>query len=887
MTMRDIRVGVRRLFRLAVPRPDTAHRDADSELEALITERVEHLIARGASPDEARIRALERVGAPISDARAQLRHSAVRREKRIQAVERLDELLQDVRFTVRTLRRSPGFALTAILVTALGIGANTAAFSVADFVLLRPLPFADPGRLVKIWESPPGGYRLEPSAPNYRDWKAMATSFEAMGAYHPTAFNLTGRGEPQRLAGIAVTADLLPVLGVHAAFGRVFTDGEEGSVILSHALWQKSFGADRGVLGGTIILDGLPHVVIGVMPPDFRFPNRDIALWTPMSATDLASTQRGDNWFEVIGRLKRGITLKQAQSEMRLIARQLERAYPEDNANVGASVFALQSETNGQSRLLLLALCGAALCVLLLACANLAGLLIARSLARRREFDVRVALGAGRARLVRQLVTESLVISVCGGALGIVIAVVAVPLLASLVPATLPIAAVPSVDTRVLLFAALTTALTGLCIGVFPAVRATGQTNLSALREGSRAGGGQRARLRSALVVCEVALTVVLLVSGGLLMRALNRLHEVDPGFRPENVLTMRTALPIPPYDTTERRVQFYSRVLASVRALPGVESAAYVTGLPMAMTGGIWPVALAGQPRVRTGANSAALRFATPGYFSALRIPVRRGRDIEETDGADAPFVAVVSESFARKYFPGDDPLGKRFQFAQGERTVVGVVGDVRTRGLEQGAEPQVYLPSRQVADGAIIGYVPKDLVIRTAATISPTAIVPAVRRIVLEVDPLQPISSVRSMEEVVSERTASRVMQVRVIGAFAVLAFFLAAVGIHGLLAYTVSQRAHEFSVRMALGAQPGAIVGLVMRQGLGLAALGVLPGLGLAYGAGRAMSGLLAGISPGDATTFTAACGLCVIMTLAGSLLPVWRAVSVEPALAFRSE
>jgi predicted permease len=421
-------------------------------------------------------------------------------------------------------------------------------------------------------------------------------------------------------------------------------------------------------------------------------------------------------------------------------------------------------------------------------------------------------------------------------------------------------------------------------------VRASAKADLSALREGARSGGGQRARLRSALVVAEVMASVVLLVSAGLLMRALDRIRDTDLGFRPVGVLTMRTALPLPPYDTTARRVQFYGQVLTRVRALPGVQSAAYISGLPMQMSGGIWPVALTGDPKARTPGHTASLRYATPGYFATLGIPVRRGRDLAETDGANAPAVAVVSESFARHFFPNEDALGKRFQFAMAERTVVGIAGDVRVRGPEQSSEPQVYLSYQQVPDNSIVGYIPKDLAIRSSAVPGEggnAALLAAVREIIRTADPLQPISGVRTMQEIVSDATASRVVQVRVIAAFAVIAFLLAAVGIHGLLAYTVSQRRHEFGVRMALGAQRSAIVRMVMQQGVRLALGGVLPGVLLAYGAGRGMSALLAGVAPGDAITFLAAASLCVLMTLAGSLLPVLRAVNVAPASAFRGE
>ena len=540
---------------------------------------------------------------------------------------------------------------------------------------------------------------------------------------------------------------------------------------------------------------------------------------------------------------------------------------------------------SAKSRLLLLALCGAAVCVLLIACANLANLLIARSLARRRELEVRAALGAGRERLVRQLVTESLVVAGLGGALGVALAWVAVPLLSRLVPADLPIAQEPTVDVRVLLFAGALTALTGLGFGVFPALRASGKAELGALREGARSGGGQRARLRSALVIAQVMSSVVLLVSSGLLMRALARISSTDPGFRAEGVLTMRTALPLPQYDSTARREQFYTGVLSQVRALPGVQSAAYISFLPMVMVGGIWPVSLSGEDVVRSEGKTASLRFATPGFFAAMKIPVRRGREIEETDERTKPMVAVVSESFVRRFWPNEDPIGKHFTFATAERTVVGIVADIRVRGPEQTSEPQVYLPYTQVADGALIGYIPKDLVIRT--TVPPASLVPAVRRIVRVVDPQQPVSNVRTMQDIVSDQTASRLVQVRVLGAFAAIAFLLAAVGIHGLLAFTVSTRKHEIGVRMALGAQRGTIVGMVLRQGVWLALGGVLPGIAIAYAAARGMQALLAGVQPGDAVTFAAAAGLCVAMTLAGSLLPVLRAVRVAPATVFRGE
>ena len=801
-----------------------------------------------------------------------------------------DVLMHDLRYTARTLARSPGFALTAIVVTALGIGANTAAFSVADFVLLRPLPFANPDRLVKVWEHPPNYGRFELSPPNYRDYKAENHSFATMGAFHSTSVNLVGRGEPERLSGAALTGEVLPMLGVQPLIGRTFTaadyeNGSNGTVLLSYGLWQRNFGGDASVLGQRVLMDGAPRVVIGVMPRDFHFPSSDATLWTLMPRDEQENQERDNNWFQVIARLKPGVSIAQARADVNVIATSLAQRYPKENKDVGGSVYALRDELSPQSQLMLVALCAASICVLLIACANLANLLIARSLARRRELDVRLALGAGRERLVRQLLTESLVIAVLGGVLGVAIAVAAVPLLSQLVPNSLPLADAPTVDLRVLVAAALMTALTGIAFGVFPALRASGKADLSALREGSRSGGGRRARVRSALVVVEVMASVVLLVSSGLLLRALAKVESTDPGFRTDGVLTMRTALPRPQYDSNTVREQFYNRVLDNVRALPGVQSAAYISFLPMTMTGGIFPVTAGGEPSNGADGRNASMRYTTPGFFASMGIPMKSGRDIAETDGLSRPGVAVVSESFAKKYFPGQNAIGRRFTTTPGEMEIVGVVGDVRVRGLERTSEPQMYLAYRQQQGPSFPFYMPKDLVIRATAPMAQLA--PAVRRIIHEADPTQPISNVRMMSDIVSGQTATRAVQVRVIAAFALVAFLLAAVGIHGLLAFSVSQRSHEFGVRMALGAERGAIVGLVLRQGVVLALCGVIPGVALAYTAGRAMQSLLFGVEPGDGTTFAAAAALCVVMTLAGSLVPVLRAVKVAPASAFRSE
>lgn len=801
-----------------------------------------------------------------------------------------DILRHDLRAAVRTFAHSPGFAFTAVTVTAIGIGANAAAFSVADVTLIRPMPFTQPDALVRIWEAPNGTAGLEASPPNWRDWRDMGTSFTAMEAFHSWAANVVADGEPRRLEGAVLTPGLIPMLGVAPELGRAFAasgppDGDLGTIVLADQLWRTMFGADSGVIGKVITLDGAPHKVIGVMPPGFRFPGRYAQFWQVMPLDQQMSTDRTDNWFDVIARLKPGVSIGQASADMRRVAAQLEAQYPRENKDVGVVVRSLRDEMSRQARMLLIGLCGAALCVLLIACANLANLLIARSLTRRRELAVRAALGAGWERLARQLVTETLLLTGVGGVAGIGVAYAGLPLLARLVPTALPVADVPAIDGRILAFTMVVTVLTGLGVGVVPALRASSQAPAGALREGARGGGGRRQRLRSALVVAEVAASVVLLASAGLLLRALVRVQGVDPGFRADHALTLRTALPRPEFDIAARRGRFYDGVLSQVEALPGVQSAAYISFLPMVMGGGIWPVVRAGEPAVRTPGNTASLRYATPHIFDALGVPVTKGRGIEATDDASRPLVAVVSESFVKRFSPGADPLGMRVTFGLAERTVVGVVRDMKVRGLERESEPQVYLPSAQQPDSDLVGYQPKDLVVRT--TVPPASVTEAVREVIHRVAPNQPVSDVQTMEAIVTSNTASRTAQVRVLGAFALIAFLLAAIGIHGLLAYTVSQRAHEFGVRMALGARQGEVVRLVLRHGSALAMAGVIPGVAVAWAAGRWMQSLLFGLNPADAETFGAVVALCVLMTLAGCLAPVLRAVRVAPASVFRGD
>jgi putative ABC transport system permease protein len=536
-------------------------------------------------------------------------------------------------------------------------------------------------------------------------------------------------------------------------------------------------------------------------------------------------------------------------------------------------------------RQMLIALGGATLCLLLLTCANLANLLLARAAARERELAVRAALGAGRERLVRQMITEAAILTITGGAAGVAVAAASVPLFSSLVPPTLPVASQPALDVRVLALASLVTAITCLGVGLLPAIRTGRRSGFAALREGSRAGSGGKQRLRAALVTVEVAMSVILLITSGLLIRAVWRVQAVEPGFAPQNVLTLRTTLPRPKYDSPIARGEFYGRVLTGVRALPGVQSAAFTSGLPMVVTGLVTGVEIPGREARNYRSEAVSHRWVTPQYFRTMGIPILRGRDVEDGDSGDRAWVAVVSASFVERYWPDQDPIGQPFGHRGRTRTVVGVVGDVKVRGLERTSEPQLYLSAPQVPDPFPATADPKDLVIRFEG--SRDALIAAVRRIVSAGDPEQPISNIRDLDDVIAGETATRRGQLQVLGILALVAAVLSAVGIYGLLAYAVSQRSPEIGVRLALGADPSRVGRMIFADGMRLAVFGIVPGVLAAYAAARGMSALLFGIAPGDPATFLTAIGLALLMTFAGSLVPALRAVRVSPLSALKAE
>ena len=812
-----------------------------------------------------------------------------------------DILRQDVSYSIRSLRRTPGFTVTAILVAALGIGATTATFSLADHVLIRPLPFPEPDELVKIWEEQTArGYpRMEPSPPNFQDWRRQQTVFEHLEAYYQAGGSMIG-GEARRVPGASVTPGLMSMLGRQAALGRILTEADastaegEQPVVISDRLWRTAFAASPDVLRQTVRFDDGTFVIVGVMPPDFYFPTRTTDMWRVLQfRPDAGFNARDNHMLEVLGRLKDGVSLDMARSQMESIAADLARAHPKFLEGISVTLAPWRDQVAWQSRMLLMGLVGASICVLLIACTNLANLLMSRALARRPEFAIRAAIGASVDRLVRQMLTDSLLLAAGGGVLGILLGVATLPLLVRLVPTTLPIAETPALDLRMLLGTLALTTVTGLAFGLLPALRVCRKADGSDLKEGARGGtSGATERVRSALVVAEIVASVVLIVGVGLLTQALVAVQNVDPGFRKDNVLTMRTELPPDKYGPLEKRMAFYSRVLDAVHALPGVQSASYISFLPMTMRGGIWEV-LSTTPDTGSPGGfvpldpkqsySASIRFVMPRFFETMGTPVLKGRDIAGADTLDTPFAAVVSESFARRHYPNQDPIGRSFAIGMDVRTIVGVVGDIKVRGLERESEPQVYMPAAQMR--RLYFYSPKDLVIRASVPVE--TLIPSVRGIVAGADPELPIMAVQTLEQVVTAETASRVVQLRVLGGFAVIAILLAAIGIHGLLAFTVASRSREIGVRIALGAKARDIVRMVLGRSAVLALIGVTIGAAVAYAAGRWMQAILFGVNPGDVTVFSAAVSVSLVMALAGSLAPALRAVRVDPITVTRAD
>jgi len=801
----------------------------------------------------------------------------------------LENLSQDIRYGVRMLLKHPGFTLIAVVALALGIGANSAIFSVVNAVVLRPLAYAEPERLVMVWEKRPRQNReRNPVSPaDFFDWRNENKVFEQMAAVDARDFNLTGMDQPERILGSVVSANFFQTLGVAPLLGRAFLPEEDhlGAnrvAVLSYGLWQRRFNSDPGIVGKTLALNGESYEVVGVMPARFQFLSSQFELWTPLVFSDAEASARGSHSLAVVARLKPSVKLEQARAEMDTIARRLEQQY-QVNAGHYTNVIPLHEAIVGNVRLALYVLLGAVGFVLLIACANVANLLLARAASRQKEIAVRTALGATRTRIVRQLLTESVLLSLVGGALGLLLAMWGVELLVALLPPEAPRASEINLDGRVLGFTFAVSLLTGLVFGLAPALASSKPDLNDALKEGGRtaAGGFKRNRIRGLFVVAEVALALVLLIGAGLLIKSFMRLREVNPGFDPQNVLTMQLSVPKAKYPDNKQIAAFFQETLQRVGNVPGVTEAGAVSSLPLSGSGATRFFAIDGGPPTPPGQGpNAGYDVASPGFFGALKIPLLNGRDFTERDNADAPPVVVINETMARRFWPGEDVIGKRLAIGgQPWRTIVGVVGDVRHSSLDAEPRPQMYFSYLQDTLPFM------SLAVRT--TTDPASMVAALRSEIHAIDKDQPVFAIKTMNEVLARSVSQRRLYMTLLGIFAGIALLLAAVGIYGVMSYSVTQRTHEIGIRMALGARSSDVLRLVVGQGMTLALVGVVAGLIAALAMTRVIASLLYGVSATDPATFAIVSVVLTTVALLACYIPARRATKVDPMIALRHE
>ncbi len=810
----------------------------------------------------------------------------------------MDTLLQDLRFAARQLIKRPLFAIVAILTLALGIGANTAIFSIVHSVLLRSLPFADPERMVIVYEQW-RGQDANVSVGNYADWVAQNQVFEQLAAVNGTSFNLTGTGEPERLYGARVTANYFKVGELAPALGRYFLPeedqrGRDRVVILSHSLWLHRFGGDPGIVGRDIVLDGQKYTVIGVAPQQYTLASSDEALWVPLSFTPEQLAQHDEHYLLVLGKLKRNVTRAMAQAEMTPIMAAISRQYPNQTPERSVRVADFREELVGNYRTQLLVLAGAVAFVLLIACGNIANLLLARATARQKEIALRTALGAHSGRIVRQLLTESLLLAIAGGIAGTAVGYVGLRLLVHATPVGVPRLDQAGLSAPVLLFTLALTLASGIVFGMVPMVR-TRRTDLqSTLREGGQSSsmGSSRDRLRSTLVVAEVAVALVLLAAAGLFIRSMQLLQNVQPGFDPGNVLSARIALPESGYVEPLAVQRAFERILEEVSAIPGARTAALISRPPLAGSAGSNGLTIEGRSRDIRDLINGEFHLVSPGYFQAMRIAVKNGRAFTPQDDANASRVMIINEALARRAWPGENPIGKRIACCDGApenpnwKEVVGVVGDVHSSGLGEQVAPEFYLPVAQ-APIRSWDWIQRSMsvVIRTAS--DPAGLTRGVRQAVWNVDPATPVFDIQTLDQLLVRSTASTRFNMMLLSLLGIVGLLLAAVGVYGVIAYSVSQRTREIGVRMALGAAPERVATLVLRQGATLAALGIGLGIALAMFMTRALSGLLFGVTSSDPSTYLVVGLLLGIVALLASYLPARRAARVDPIIALRSE
>jgi putative ABC transport system permease protein len=801
-------------------------------------------------------------------------------------------LLQDVRYGLRTLRRAPGFTTLAVLTLALGIGATTVIFSVARGVLFRPLPFREPERLVLVQDRQPPSDDTPVSYPEFLSWRESIGSFEGLAASFNSSCALTGAGEPEEIWSVRASSSLLPLLGIEPVLGRSFRPEEERRdvepvAIISHSLWKRRFGSDPGVVGRILTLDGKATTIVGVLPPrvagvlpaDSLFgQGRDI--WLPLRL-DTTVAPPGLHFMRVIGRLRPDLDLPRARAEVEAAADLLKQEKKTDH---GVTVMALQEHVAGRLRPALLALLGAVSLLLVIACANVAGLLLARSAGRRAEIALRMALGAGRLRLVRQLVTESLVLSCLGGILGLILSYWGLDILVASCRDFLPRAGEIAIDGAALAFTLLVTLLTGVLFGLAPAAQISGSDLERGLREGGRSAGagGAAGRLRGVLVVGEIALSLILLVGAGLLAKSFARLLSADKGFDPENVVSFSLSLPYGAYPRPDQQSRFFEQTLDRLAALPGVSGAAAISELPLGGSGTNGAFRVEGRDDPPGSEPQAEKRIVTPDYFRVLRTPILAGRGFTAQDRPGSPAVAIINDALARRMFPGQDPVGRRLEFnwdTTGWQEIVGVVGNVKQYGLQEEMLPTIFVPHAQRPEAAMA------VVVRSS--LPPDQLVPEIRRQVAALDRDRPLIQVRTMEQVIADSVADRRLPMLILGGFAVAALLLGAIGVYGIVGYSVAQRTQEFGIRMALGARRGDVVRMVLGQGLRLALFGLLIGLAGSLAVARLIAGLLFGISPADPATLAVTSLLILGVALLACYIPARRAARVDPMVALRYE
>ena len=809
--------------------------------------------------------------------------------------------LQDIRYAFRMLLKRPSFTVIVVLTLALGIGANTTIFSAIDAVLLNPLPYKDPERLMVVWETnkqlgPEMWDRNEAAIGNFLDWRSRNQSFDQLGALFDTDMNLTGVGEPQRIKSVVATTNFFQVLGVQPMLGRSFspeseTPGSPFTAIISHELWQRQFGSDPGLINKSLTLNGHQVEVIGVMPPGFelQFPiSVHVDMWVPfvIDVADPDYHDRRNNFLYTVGRLKQGVSQEQAQAEMKLIASQLQQQYPETNADRGVRVVSLHKQVVGNVESYLYMLFAAVGFLLLIACANVAGLLLARVTARQREVAVRMALGASRWRLIRQLLTESVIFSALSGALGLLLAYGGVKLLVALTPSEVPRLHEIGLHVPVFLWTLAISVVTGLLFGLAPALQASRPDVNAALKEssGRNPGSIQGSGLRNLLVVSEVAVALLLLVGAGLMTKSFLRLQQVDPGFDATNVVSMNIALPTSKYREQQLNI-FYDQLFERIRNLPGVKYVGGINPLPLGGTNISLSVLVEGAPAVAlTDRPSVGVRVVTPGYFQTMSIPILKGRAFTEQDRDNTPNVILVNEALASRFWPNQDAVGKRLDFEEDSgkqvwREIVGVVGNVKHKALATEVMPEAYFPYKQGPENFM------GLVVRTAS--DPVSMIPAIRNQVLSIDKDQPVSDIMTMEQRLAKSVASSRFVMLLLGSFSVLALGLAAVGIYGVMSYLVTQRTQEIGVRMALGAQKRDVLKLVVRRGMVLATVGTVIGLIASLALTRLMRSLLFEVTPTDWLTFVITSVVLLTVALLACYIPARRATKVDPLVALRYE